>query len=543
MKRRFRTSRYRQTPSDPGQNPGLESFELDTPGAGDISASISENENRIREAFGNSADLVIRKIKFGAYSDIQVLVVHIDGLVDDQMVIQSIIRPINFFSEWPPLEDPTPARVYNQLKDRLIAKDELSEVGRMEDLLKEVCSGNSAILVDGYNAALIVDVKGWKERNIEPPTTEPTVRGSKEGFVENLRTNTSIIRKNIRSPRLRVEELTIGAVSRHKVAIIYIDGIANNNVVQEIRDRISRISIDAVQGTGVLEEYIEDSPYSPFPTVLRTERPDRAVGSLLEGRVVVLNTQTPFVLIVPCDIFMFLSAPDDYFERYFIGSFLRLLRIILFVVSLLLPSLYVALVTFHQEMIPTELAVAIAAQREGIPFPVLVEALILEIAFEMLRETTARVPLMFGPAVSILGVLFLGQAAVQAGLTSPFIVIIVSITGIASLGVPIFSLGISIRLLRFVLLILGGTLGLYGITWGIAALLIHLASLRSYGVPYAQPILPLIPAELKDSIVRFPWWSLLKRPHLVAGPNTTRQGSDQKPGPPPPPDNGPQGGS
>lgn len=542
MERRFKNPRTR-IKLKTGENTGYTPPEPNMVNSGDISLSISDNEKRIQEAFGYSGDLITRKIKFGAYSGTEVLVVKIDGLVNDQSVSQDILKPIGFLSDWPPLEEPSPANIYRQLKDRLIARSELTEAGRMEDLLKEVCCGNCALLVEGHHLALIADVKGWKDRTIEEPTTEPTIRGSKEGFVENLRTNTSIIRKTIRSPRLRIEEMTVGAITRDVVSIVYIDGIADDKIVQEVRDRISRITIDSLQGTGVLEEYIADAPYSPFPTVLRTERTDRAVGSLLEGRIVILNSLTPFVLIVPCDMFMFLSASDDYFEGFLIGSFLRLLRMTLLALSLLLPAFYVAVVTFHQEMIPTDLVIAIAAQREGLPFPALVEAFILEMAFEILRETSARVPAVFGPTVSIVGVLFLGQAAVQAGLVSPFMVIIVSLTAIASLGLPVFSLGISIRLLRFVMLLLGGTLGLYGITWGVAAFLAHLASLRSFGIPYAQPLLPLMPAYFKDSVVRFPWWSLRKRPPLVAGDNTTRQASGQIPVPPSPSDDKPEGGS
>jgi spore germination protein KA len=216
-------------------------------------------------------------------------------------------------------------------------------------------------------------------------------------------------------------------------------------------------------------------------------------------------------------------------------------QLIIFISS---STFFVVGVTFHPEMIPTPLAVSIAAQREGVPFPALAEALILDLAYEVLREGTVRVPLVFGPAVSILGVLFLGQIAVQAGLVSPFMVIMVSITAIASLASPIFSMGISIRMLRFIFLILGGILGLYGLIWGLAALLIHLAALRSFGVPYAEPLLPLIPSGLADSVVRVPWWSRLKRPSFTAGRNQTRQAAGQRPEPPPPDeDSGSKGGN
>lgn len=542
MRRRFRMSPTKQ-PGTSEENSVLRPPEPEVLAYGDISTSISDNEKRIREAFGHSSDLIVRRIKFGAGSDVEILVVHIDGLVNDQMVTQGILMPIGFFSDWSAPDDPSPASIYSQLKSRLIAKDELSEVGRMEDLLREVCFGNSAIMVDGYNLALIADVKGWRQRSIESSTTEPTIRGSKEAFVETLRTNTSIIRRRIHDPRLRVEERTIGAIGRTSIAVVYIDGVAKNDVVQELRDRIDRISIDSIQGSGVLEEFIEDNPFSPFPTILRTERVDRVAGALLEGRVAIFTDGTPFTLILPCNLFMFLTAPDDYFERFMIGSLLRVLRLILFFIALLLPTLFVAAVTYHQEMIPTNLAVAIAAQREGVPFPALVEAIILDVAYEVLREATVRVPMVFGPAVSILGVLFLGQIAVQAGLVSPFMVITVSISAIASLSCPIFSMGISVRMLRFFLLILGGTLGLYGVIWGIAALMIHLSSLRSFGVPYAEPLLPLIPTGLSDSVVRLPWWVGVKRPKLVVGANKTREAAGLKPEPPAPDDSGSKGGS
>ncbi len=542
MRRRFRISRNSKQPGTPGEHSDHRSPEPAVFASGDLSTSISDNEKRIREAFGYSSDLIVRRIKFGAYSDVEILVVHLDGMVNDEMITHGILRPIGVLSDWPALDEPSPASIYSELKTRLIAKDELSEVGRMEDLLREVCFGNSAIMVDGHNRALIADVKGWRQRSIESSTTEPAIRGSKEAFVETLRTNTSIIRRRIHDPRLRVEERTIGAIGRTSIAVVYIEGVAKDQVVQEVRDRIDRISIDSIQGSGVLEEFIDDNPFSPFPTILRTERVDRVIGALLEGRVAILTDGTPFTLIVPCNMYMFLSVPDDYFERFMIGSLLRLLRLTLFFTALLLPTLFVAAVTYHQEMIPTNLAVSIAAQREGVPFPALFEALILDVAYEILREATVRVPVVFGPAVSILGVLFLGQVAVQAGLVSPFMVITVSITAIASLSSPIFSMGISIRMLRFVFLILGGTLGLYGALWGFAALLIHLASLRSYGVPYAEPLLPLIPAGLGDSVVRLPWWSRLSRPELIAGTNKTRLAAGQKPEPPIPEDSGSKGG-
>jgi len=500
----------------------------------EIRLNLTENENQIRTAFGYSTDLVIRKVKFGAYIDTKLLIVHIDGLVNNNGISESVIKPITLLSDWPPLTDPAPAQIFAQLKNRLITNSELTEVGRIEDLLSEVCFGNTAILVEGHNVALIADLKGWKERNIEASTTEPALHGPKESFVETMRTNTSMIRRHIRDPRLRIEERTIGAIGRTSIAIVYISGIARDSIVQEVRNRIDRISIDSIQSSGMLEEFIEDSPFSLFPTIARTERVDRTLSTLLEGRIVIMTEGTPFSLIVPCNIFMFISSPDDYYENSLIGSLLRFLRIFLFLISLMLPGMYVAATAFHPEMIPTPLALAIAAQREGLPFPALFEALLLAISFEALQEASIRAPLVFSATVSILGILVLGQITVQAGLVSPFMVIVIAITGIASMALPSFSMSISIRVLRFALLILGGILGLYGVIWGMAALLIHTATLRSFGVPYSEPIMPLGISGLGDSQVRISQWLKRKRPTLVSGINKTRQAAGQKPSPPTP---------
>lgn len=306
------------------------------------------------------------------------------------------------------------------------------------------------------------------------------------------------------------------------MAIAYVQGIARPSVVQEVRSRLERVDIDSIQESGQLEELIEDAPLSPFPTIGRTERPDRIVGALLEGRVAILVDGTPFVLVVPLTLMTLLTTPEDYFERFYAGTLVRVIRVVAITVSLLLPSFYVAITTFHQELLPTPLILSIAAQREGVPFPAFVEALLMEVTFELIREAGIRLPRIIGPAVSIVGVLVLGDAAIRAGLVSPIMVIVVAATGIASLGTPAFSLAIGIRFLRFVLLFLSSFLGLFGIAIGMLALFSHAAALESFGVPYMLPIAPVVDSGLKDAIVRAPWWAMKKRPTFLSWHNQTR---------------------
>jgi len=490
-----------------------------------LSPNLEVNKKRIREAYGNSADLVLRELKVGGQKKISALIVHIDGLVDKEIVSKTIIEPLTQLR----LSWPSSKQAYIDFKNRFITNSDVKEVSSLEQFLTHVAGGNCGLLVDGVSQGLVCAAHGWEQRTVNEPPTEPTIRGSKEGFVETLRTNTSLLRRRIKDPRLRIEEHDVGNITKTTIAVAYIRGTANNDVLKRVRDRLKRIDADSIQESGQLEEYIEDAPFSPFPTILRTERPDKVVGAILEGRIAILIDGTPFVLIVPATFSMFLTSPEDYFEMHFIGSALRLIRYVAFVLSLFLPSLYVAVTTFHQETIPTSLVFSIAAQRERIPFPAIVEALLMETIFEVLREAAVHLPPVIGPAVSIIGGLVIGDAAIRAGLVSPAMVVIVATTGIASFATPVFSVAISARLLRFPMIILAATLGFFGIAAGTFALLIHLTCLTSFGVPFMEPFAPLIIPNLKDAVVRFPWWAMKTRPATVSRKNFIRQSPNLKP--------------
>jgi spore germination protein KA len=388
------------------------------------------------------------------------------------------------------------------------------------------------LLFHGCPNAIVAATKGGETRGVTETSTQSVVRGPKEAFSESIRTNTALIRRKIKNPKLWLEERVIGEVSQTQVGIMYIKDLANPEIVQEVRNRLDRIKIDGILESGYIEDLIQDGVWTPFPTVFNTERPDAIAAGLLEGRVAIIVDGTPFVLLVPVVFVSLLQSAEDYYERFDIGSFLRILRFCSFFIALLLPSIYVAVATFHQELLPNTLMLHLAAQREGVPFPPIVEAFIMEIVFEVLREAGVRMPAAVGRTISIVGALVIGQSAVEAGVMSPAMVIIVSFTAITNFVLPAINLAIAVRLLRFVFLILAGTLGMYGISVALLFLVVHLCSLRSFGIPYLKPFAPFIPGEHKDTFFRAPQWAMNTRP-LFESQDAVRQGPDQKPTPPP----------
>lgn len=418
----------------------------------------------------------------------------------------------------------------------LLSKDimtigNISSITNLDDLFASLMAGDTLILVDGVDQALSASTQGGEKRSIAESTTQMVVRGPKGAFTESLGTNTAMVRRIIKTPDLWMESLKVGRVTKTDVTLMYIHGIANDKVVKEIRQRLHRIDIDSILESGYIEQLIEDQTLTPFPTMYNTERPDVVAGNLLEGRIAIFVDGTPFVLIAPAVFMQFFQSAEDYYARFDIATSIRLLRIFMFMISLIAPATYVAVTTFHQEMVPTMLIVAIAAQRESVPFPAFVEAVLMEITFEILREAGIRLPKAIGSAVSIVGALVIGQAAVQASIVSPAMVIIVSITAIASFATPSFDMAISARLIRFLFMIGAATFGFYGIILCLLMMVVHLCGLRSFGVPYMAPFAPFIPVNNGDTVVRLPWWSLRQRPRLITA-NTIREGTNQHPHPP-----------
>jgi spore germination protein len=488
----------------------------------DIQLDIDENIDILKELFQNCSDIVFRPFYAGKR---KAFLVFVDGFINSANVELHGLRQI--------LEDIDTASITSDyLKEKIISIGAINETDQLDAVVTNVLKGNTVLLVNGLTKALIYDEKGGERRGVAEPESESAVRGPREGFTERLRVNTALVRQRLRSNRFKILSMDIGTEAVTQIAVLYIDGIASPDLVQEVMSRLNRIEIDAILESGYIEELIEDSPWSLFPQIQNTERPDTVAANLLEGRVAIIVDGTPFALILPATFWQFLQASEDYYNRFHISIFLRLLRIIFVFLALSLPSLYVAVTTYHQEMIPTNLLFSIAASREAIPFPAFVEAMIMELSFEALREAGVRLPKIVGQAVSILGALVIGQAAVQAGIVSAPMVIVVSITGIASFTVPRYNMQISLRLLRFPLMILAGMFGLFGMVLGILLILTHLSKLRSFGIPYFWPVSPMSFKALKDVFIRVPWWAMNRRPGQLVKDDQVRQSDHLQPSPP-----------
>ncbi|MFB6466187.1 spore germination protein [Cytobacillus sp. Hz8] len=487
-----------------------------------ILRDLHENISRIKNELGESTDLIIREYFLGEY---QGAIVYLDGLADSQVISDFILKTVLG-------KNGTGFEPFQYMIEKAIVLGNIQILKNWGKLYESLLSGDTIIFLEGYKEAISASTHGGEKRSITESTTEVSIRGAKDAFTESLRTNTSLIRRRIKSPNLWLETMKIGEVTQTNVSIMFIKGIANEKIIEEVRKRLKRIKIDGILESGYIEQFIEDQTWTTFPTIAHSERPDVIASLLLEGRVAILIDGTPFVLCVPALFAQFFQSPDDYYSRFDISTGIRFLRILAFFTALIGPATYIAATTFHQEMIPTTMAIAIAAQRENVPFPAFVEALIMEVTFEILREAGIRLPRAVGQAVSIVGALVIGQAAVQAGFVSPVMVIVVSMTAIANFSTPSFAMAISLRLLRFVIMAMATVLGFYGIMLSLIFMIVHLCSLRSFGVPYMSPLAPLHVHNQQDVLIRFPIWAIKNRPTLISKGNTKKAGENQKPAPP-----------
>lgn len=493
-----------------------------------LTESLDENVEQIKQRTGNSPDVIIRECRPTLLPSIKIAVLFIDGLVDsagaNDFIMVSFMDDIK---EQAAKEIKTSDEFYTYANDSLIASIYTkTAVVNYKQLFTLLYSGNVIILFDQCKKALAIGMGGWKERSVGEPTSESVIRGPKEGFIEDLRTNTSLVRRKIKSPDLWSEEFIIGRVTQTNVSVMYLKGVADDSIVEEVRNRLLKIDTDSILESGYIEQFIQDNRWTPFPTVYNTERPDVIAAEILEGKIAIIVDGTPFVLVVPAVFDAFFHSAEDYYHRKDISTLVRILRFIGNFVGLLGPATYVAIGSFHPEMIPRQLFLSLAAQREDMPFPAFVEAILMEIVFEILREASIRMPRNIGQAMSIVGSIVLGTAAVQAGFVSPAIVIVVSITAIASFVIPSTDMSVSVRLLRFPFIILAASFGVFGIILGIIAMLLHLVSLRSFGVPYMSPFAPFNAQGQKDSLF---WRASLKamytRPKFIAKGNLIRRNS------------------
>ncbi|OPJ58099.1 spore germination protein [Clostridium oryzae] len=491
-----------------------------------INKSLSDNINVLKKIFESASDVVFREFVLGGKGGINCVIVFLQGLTERRMINEVIIGPLINEDISSKLAELRKGNM-DIIQKNIIPADNINKIQTILQIVDECLSGNTIFLMEGSEEALSINTKGCEKRAIEEPKSEAVVRGPRVGFSENINTNMSLLRQKIRNPNLKFETVCIGKQTMTRVCIVYIKNIVNPKLVTEMKKRLNRINTGSVLESGYIEEFIEDAPMSIFPTVGNTERPDSTAAKILEGRIGILVDGSPFALTVPMLFIEGFQSVEDYYSRPFYASLIRSLRFVCFILSIFTPATYVMLATFHQELIPTTLLLTMAAGREGVPFPAVLEAGLMVVTFEILREAGVRLPRPVGQAVSIVGALVIGEAAVSAGLVGGLLVIVVALTAVSSFVVPTYTDVVAI--LRAVFLILAGAMGIFGIGMGIMVVAIHMVSLRSFGAPYVSPIAPLDVQGLKDSFIRSHLWKMKNRPKDITHENITREGDGLKP--------------
>jgi spore germination protein KA len=482
-----------------------------------ISSNLEDNKLALQNLFCNSSDVVF--YEFECFSGAKALIVYINGIVETDVLDRDVIRPFILRTE----------KIYKDIDQKSVNIKNLfpvvsvKELNNLTTIKDEIVNANAVIFIDEINTGFSVSTKGWKNRAIIEPDAETVVRGPKEGFIEDISTNKSLIRKIIKSNNLVFEDLIIGRQTETCISICYVNSIVNKKVLQEVRLRLNKIDTDSILESGYIEQFIEDNPSSILSTIGNTQKPDVLAGKILEGRVAILCEGSPHVLTVPYLFIEGLQVSEDYYNRPFLATMQRFVRVLALLVSMFLPAWYVALATYHQEMIPTVFIRTMAGSSNFIPLPAFMEAAVMTLIFQFLRESGTRLPKAVGSAISIVGALVLGEAAVNAGIISAPMIIVIGMTAICSFIVPTFTE--TMAYYRFILLILAGVLGLYGVVAGVYIMLHQAAALKSFGVAYIDPFGCLDKEELKDTFIRFPLWTMKKRPQSVSQDNMTRQGN------------------
>lgn len=502
---------------------GQEQVEMDKT---TMSKHLDENIAKLKEIFGQTSDIEIQAIQIAEHDG---MMVYLKSMVDSNEVNNTILQPLAQLNQ---NESDTLKNLdFEGIRQRIFSGLSYQVQADLLQITNDLLDGSVLILVEHSSSSYTFSISNTDYRSISEPTTQTVIRGPKDSFNESLQFSMSLIRRRIRNPRLQFEEFIIGTESRTSVAISYMKGIVDENVVTEVRKRIQDVNIPALFDSGNLDEAIADETFTPFPLIFNTERPDVVAAGVVEGKVAIIVDGSPFVLLAPTVLTDFFQSPEDYYHSFFIGTFMRLVRYISFMVAMVFPSLYVALVTFHHGLIPTDLLISVQAQRQGVPFPAVIEIVIMEFTFEVLREAGVRMPRAVGQTVSIVGALVLGQAVVEAGLVSNVLVIVVAFTAIASFVSPIYNFSTPTRLLRFAFILAAAMLGLYGVLLSLILMVAHLVSLRSFGVPYLAPVAPFIMEDQGEVFFRIPSWADLRKPSYMNA-KTFNKGKVSKPEPP-----------
>lgn len=505
-----------------------DSFEANTQGnntTANINSDIDSNIDFLNKSFHypNNTDIIIRQFKIG--EKYRAFIVYLQGMVDNTIVSNFILRPLLNNNEF--LNEHANNEI-DSILSNVIETNEIRKIVKPEDVINEILIGDTGIYIEGCNYYVFCDTKGFEKRSVDKPQIEGSVKGPHEAFNENLTTNITLIRKIIKNKDLVAERLKVGDTNNNNCAVMYINGIVNPAIVQEVKRRINGIKTDFVLGGGMLEQYIEDNTWSIIPTILSTERPDRTAAHILEGRVAVIVDGTPSALVVPVTFFLLLHTSEDSVLKWQYGILLRFTRIFAIFMSILLPALYIALTNYHQEMIPTALLIAIGESRENVPFTTVVEVLFMELSFDLIREAGIRVPGIIGNTIGIVGALIIGQAAVQANIISPVLIIVIAFTTLGTYSIPDFSLAYGVRMTRLLFIIFAGVLGFLGISIGLVIFITILINLKSFGVPFLSSIAPKT-RQGTDAVFRLPIWKQELRPDAINPLDNRRQPEISRP--------------
>lgn len=489
---------------------------------GKIQRNLSKNETYIKELLENCDDVIFHEFHIGSRRDIGIFVVYTDGLVNSEMIQESVIKPMI-------IEDIKD--VYDSLDHWILETADRKWVNTMEDAVTAILSGNTIVFVEGLERAIYISTKMFPTRGVQEAAQEVTLVGPKDSFNESLRTNTALIRRRIRDTRLKVLQRQVGTRSKTDYAIMYISDLVKPDMLKKVEEQLKNISIDGMLDAGMLEQFLEKSKKTVFPMYQLTQRPDKTASGIMEGRIAIVVDNSPMALLLPATLDVFFQASDDYYHRWEIASFARLLRYVAAFLAIGLPGFYVAISSFHPEILPTSFLLALVSARQGVPFPIVVEVILMELAFELLREAGIRLPGQLSGTIGVVGGLIVGQAAVDAHLVSTIVVIVVALTAIATFAIPNEVFTGAFRLLKFFLIIMCALWGLYGFFLGFLGVLIHLFRLENYGVPYLYPTVGKEgrgSVAFQDYVIRKPWENLVRRPEFTRQDARVRQKEEHR---------------
>ncbi len=471
--------------------------------------SYDEYKKYVEDKFNNWGDIVKREFPVGAKRNIKVFIAYIDDMVNRNMLEEQVIKNLMVNVRIaPPNRDVDYSNPYDLLVNGGVTTADIKTAKNIDEAILEVMSGNTLLLIENSEDILVISSKGFPKRGVDKPETEIAVQGPQEAFSESIRTNTALIRRRIRSTDLKCIQKKAGKISQTDIALMYMEGIADNKLVDKIKDMLGNINADMVYDSGYLEQLLEESSLSPFPQIQLTERPDKTASGLIEGRIAIVVDTSPFVILLPAVLSSFYQASEDYYQRWEIMSFIRIIRYIAGFIAFTLPGLYIAATLYNPSMLPTELVLAMAGARQKVPLPTVVEIVILELIFEALREAGTRIPASIGSTLGIVGGIIIGQAAVDANLVSPMAVIIISITAICSFAIPNLALVSAYRLTKYFIILTSALAGIFGFIAGVMIVVLHLAGLKSFGVNYVAPFSGVKESRYKkarDTVFRFPY--------------------------------------